>query len=138
LSDENKPFDLVSYEAADTGTVEIQTPAGDPLLHLGKPVRIHIWGPGSSESVRVAARVKASDDARTWAALRGKPAKNAVQEAKADEITKLVGITREIENFPIPGGAQALYENDRLGYIKKQVLDFHQDWANFLPQSLQS
>lgn len=138
MTQETTPFDLSAYEAAEVGVLAIETPTGEPMLHAGRPVRIHLYGPGSAEFVRITAKLDAASQARTFAALRGKGSKNAADEQKADQVTKLVACTREIENFPIPGGARAVYENPRLGYITAQVQRFLEDWANFPPQSAQS
>lgn len=131
-------FDLSAFEAADVGVLEVQTPAGGPLLHQGRPVRIHLYGPGSAEYTRAQARADAAAQARTFAAIRGKAAKNATEEQREDAINKLVACTQRVENFPIPGGADALYRNARLGYITNQVGRFLEDWGNFLPPSAQS
>ncbi len=135
---EQKPFDLSAYEAAEVGVLNVETPSGDPMLYNKQPVKIHLYGPGSAEFVRVTAKLDAASQARTFAALRGKAAKGATDEQRADQITKLTACTREVENFPIPGGPRAIYENPRLGYITNQVQRFLDDWANFPPQSAQS
>jgi hypothetical protein len=131
-------FDLAAFEAAEVGVLDVLDTAGEPLLHCGRPVRIHLYGPGSAEFVRITAKLDAASQARTFAALRGKANKGAADEQRADQITKLVHCTREVENFPVPGGARSIYENPRLGYITAQVQRFLDDWANFPPQSAQS
>lgn len=128
-------FDLSAFEAADIGILEVQDPAGEPLLYRGKPVQIHMHGPGSDAYVKVQARIDAAAQARTFAALRGKASKTGVDEAREDQITKLVACTKAIVNFPIEGGADALYRNPRLGYITVQASRFLEDWGNFLPKS---
>ena len=85
-------FDLSAFEAADVGVLEVQTPAGEPLLHQGRPVRIHLYGPGSAEYTRAQARADAAAQARTFAAIRGKAAKNATEEQREDAINKLAGV----------------------------------------------
>lgn len=138
MSNEEKPFDLSAYEAAEIGILSVETPAGEPMLYAGQPVRFHLYGPGSAQAVSITAKLDAAAQARTFAALRGKANKGAADEQKADQVTKLVACTREVENFPVPGGARAIYENPRLGYITNQVQRFLDDWANFPPQSAQS
>lgn len=132
------PFDLSAYEAAEVGILSVETPAGEPMMYTGQPVRLHLYGPGSAQAVSITAKLDAAAQARTFAALRGKANKGAADEHKADQVTKLVACTREVENFPVPGGARAIYENPRLGYITNQVQRFLDDWANFPPQSAQS
>jgi hypothetical protein len=142
LSTETTPtaevFDLSAYEAAEVGILNVETPAGEPMKHGGQPVRIHLYGPGSAEFVRITARLDAAAQTRTFAALRGKGTKGAADEQRADLITKLSACTKHVENFPVVGGAKAIYENSRLGYITNQVQRFLDDWANFPPQSAQS
>lgn len=132
------PFDLSAFEAAEVGILEVQTAAGDPMMYAGQPVKIHLFGPGSAEFVRITAKLDAAAQARTFAALRGKGKKGDSDEQRADQIAKLVACTKLVENFPIPGGPKAIYENPRLGYITGQVQRFLDDWANFPPQSAQS
>lgn len=131
-------FELSAFEAVDVGVLDLQTPAGDPLMHNGQPVRIHLYGPGSAEHVRAQAKADSAAQARTFAAIRGKASKSAAEEQREDSIAKLVACTKNIENFPVPGGAEALYRNQRLGYITNQVGRFLDDWANFPPPSAQS
>lgn len=137
MSDETT-FDLSAYEAAEIGILSVETPAGEAMLYAGQPVRFHLYGPGSAQAVSITAKLDAAAQARTFAALRGKANKGAADEQKADQVTKLVACTREVENFPVPGGARAIYENPRLGYITNQVQRFLDDWSNFPPQSAQS
>jgi hypothetical protein len=131
-------FDLAQFEVADVGVLEVQNAAGEPLLRGGQPVRFHLYGPGSAQFVAITAKLEAAAQARTFAALRGKAKGNATEEQRADQITKLVACTRDIENFPVAGGARAIYENPRLGYITNQVQRFLDDWANFAPASAKS
>lgn len=131
-------FDIAAFEAAEIGVLEVQDTAGEPLKHAGQPVRIHLYGPGSAEFVRVNAKLDAAAQARTFAALRGKGTKGAADEQRADLITKLAACTKHVENFPVSGGAKTIYENPRLGYITSQVTRFLDDWANFPPPSVQS
>lgn len=135
---EEPAFNLAAFEAADVGVLDVQTPAGEPLLHQGQPVRIHLYGPGSVEYTRAQAKADTAAQARTFAAIRGKASKSATEDQREDGIHKLVACTKRVENFPIPGGAEALYRNQRLGYITNQVGRFLEDWANFLPPSAQS
>jgi hypothetical protein len=63
--------------------------------------------------------------------VRGKTSKTAAEDADREQIDKLVAFTRAINNFPIEGGAEALYANPKLGYIRKQVEDFLGEPGNF-------
>ena len=46
-------------------------------------------------------------------------------------VEKLVARTRAVNNFPVPGGARAIYANPRLNYITRQAITFMNDDANF-------
>lgn len=131
-------FDLSQFEVAEVGTLDVLNPKEEPLLHNGQPVRIHLYGPGSPQYVRAQAKADAASQQRTFASLRGKVSKTAVDDQREDLIVKLVACTAQIENFPIPGGAEALYRNAKLGYILNQVVKFLDDWANFQQPSSKS
>jgi hypothetical protein len=128
-------FDIAQFEVSEIGILEVLNPKDEPLLYNGAPVRIHLYGPGSTVYARAQAKADAAAQQRTFAALRGKTNKAAVDEQREDLIVKLVACTARIENFPIPGGADALYRNQKLGYILNQVTKFLDDWGNFQPPS---
>lgn len=125
-------FDLSAFEAADTATVEIKNLRGDgPLVFNGQPVSIEVYGPGSEQYVRAQVAVDRANSARLMQAASGAATKDMEMELRAAQNRKLVACTKAINNFPIPGGAQALYENAKLGYIRTQVMTFMENWANF-------
>jgi hypothetical protein len=131
-------FDLSQFEVAEIGVLEVLNVKDEPLLHNGEPVRIHLYGPGSAQFVRAQAKADAASQQRTFAALRGKVNKTAIDDQREDLIIKLAACTAQIENFPIPGGAEALYRNAKLGYITNQVIKYLDDWANFQQPSPKS
>ncbi len=130
----DETFDLSAFEAAETGTLDVIGLNEEPLLHAGKPVRITVYGPGSTQFVRADAKAAAANQARALAQLRGKHSKDP-DEHRLQVADRLAAVTQNIENFPIPGGAHALYANPRLGYITNQVVKFLDDWGNFKPAS---
>ena len=131
-------FSLAEFEISETATLDVLDVNGRPLLRNGAPVRISLHGPGSEVFVRAEARVAAAAQARAFAALRGKAGKNDAEDQHQQRAEKLAAVTASLENFPIPGGAVALYSNRKLGYITNQVESFLADWANFKPASVQS
>jgi hypothetical protein len=132
-------FDLSAFEAAETAILEVKDITGEgPLLFNGEPVTIEVFGPGSEQAVKADAEIARANQARMFAAVRGKEPKDAAGEARAGQIRKLVACTKAINNFPIPGGAKALFENPRLGYIAEQFAAFQAAWANFPPKSAKS
>ena len=131
-------FNLADFEVAETGTLDVLGLDQEPLLYRGQPVRITVHGPGSAAYVRAESRVAQASQARALAALRGKAGKNDLEEQRQATAEKLAAVTTSIDNFPIPGGALALYANPKLGYITAQVERFLADWANFKPASAKS
>jgi hypothetical protein len=125
-------FDLSQFEAADSAVLEVQTAKKDgPLMFDGKPVTIELSGPGSEQYSAAQAKIDAASQARAFAAIRGKVAKDVQSENRRLQAEKFAACTRALNNFPIPGGALALYSNPKLGYITSQVAEFIEDWGNF-------
>ena len=131
-------FDLSEFEVRDTATLDVQGVDQEPMLYRGQPVRITVHGPGSAAYVRAESRAAQASQARALAVLRGKAGKSDLDEQRQQTAEKLAAVTAGIENFPIPGGALALYANPKLGYITAQVERFLADWANFKPASAKS
>lgn len=132
MSNDNNSFNLADFEAADTAVLDVQNKKDDgPLLVNGQPVQIVLHSPGSAEYIRAEAKANQAAQARTFAALRGKPVKETPEEARQKNADKLAACTVEMRNFPIDGGALALYNNPKLGYITAQVEKFLSDWGNF-------
>lgn len=125
-------FDLSLFEAADTALLSVQTITKDgPLLFDGETVTIELYGPGSAQYAEAQAKIDAAGQARAFAAIKGKVSKDVTAEHRRLQAEKLTACTRALNNFPIPGGALALYSNPKLGYITAQVAEFIEDWANF-------
>lgn len=125
-------FNLAQFELNDTAILTVQDAKGeDDLLVNGQPVRITLYGTGSAEFAKAEHRAVNAATARMQAAFRGKAVKNASEISAAELAEKLAACTAHIENFPIEGGALALYSNNRLAYIRKQVIKVLDDDANF-------
>lgn len=125
-------FDVTQFELQDTAVMTVRNAKGDDDLMVdGKPVLITLFGSGSRQAVKAAHKAGLHAQARLQALVRGKTDKDAAEVAQKELVDKLVACTDKIENFPIEGGAQALYSNPKLGYITKQVLRFLEDDANF-------
>lgn len=123
-------FNVADFEAIDTAWLEVQNKKDDgPLLFNGRPVRIEVRSPGTKEAMNAQHKQETANNAKTFAALRGKTAKETVEGNVAQRAEKLSAVTGQIENFPL--SPKDLYENPKLGYITEQVARFHGDWANF-------
>lgn len=128
-------FNLALYENVDSGTFTVLDQSGDELLYEGKPVRITMHAAGSK--VQVAADRKRTKAAKAvlYAGIGGRVAKNAEEEEFQRDAEYLTTCTISVENFPIPGGAHAIYSNPKLGWITRQAAKFIADDANFKPGS---
>jgi hypothetical protein len=131
-------FNLAAFENCESGTFTVLDQSGDDLLYEGQPVKITMHGTGSK--VQVAAERKKIKAAKAvlYAGIGGRVAKNAEEEEFAREAEYLAACTISIENFPIPGGALALYSNQKLSYITKQAQRFLAEDANFKQRSVGS
>ena len=125
-------FDLSQYELDETATLTVQNAREDGDL-IGadgiNPVRIKLYGSGSEQYARADHRANNAATNRMQAAFRGKAPKNQAEMAQQDLAQKLASCTAAIENFPVD--PLALYSNNKLGYIRKQVAKFLEDDANF-------
>ena len=128
-----KEFDLSQFETLDTAALTVQNPRGDELLVNGKPVVINLYGPGSKQFVNAKYKLDNAVQARSIAMLRGKQSKNAAEENRQLQAEFYAAVTASIDNFPIEGGALALYLNPKLNYITEQVEKFLNETENFMP-----
>jgi hypothetical protein len=123
-------FSVADFEASDTAWLEVQNKKDDgPLLFGGLPVRIEVRSPGTKEAMSAQHKLDTANQAKTFAAIRGKPIKETLEGQIEQRADKLAAVTARIENFPI--SPKELYSNPKLGYITAQVEKFHGDWANF-------
>lgn len=126
-------FDLSSFEASDTATLTVLGLDHEPLQYNSKPVQIELYGPGSDIAQRLDAKAATAAQARAFAMLQsgGKGADD--EDARKQQAEKLAALTVRVINFPVEGGALAIYQNPRLRYITNQVARFQENWANFKP-----
>ncbi len=132
-------FDLSQYELNETAVLTVQNAKDDGDL-IGvdgiNPVRITIYGSGSDQFAKADHRLNNAVTARMQAAFRGKPVKQQAELAQSDMAQKLAACTASIENFPID--PLALYSNNKLVYIRKQVIKFLDEDTNFFKGSATS
>lgn len=121
-------FDLASLEVEDLGTVELLDVKGDPLMVSGARASVTVYGPGSDQYQRAAAKTQAANEQRLMQAARGK-VKDDVEEQRKRNIDRLVALTHSIDGLPVT--PSEFYANAKLGYLHKQVNEFLDDWANF-------
>lgn len=118
----------------ETSRLEIELPGGDPMLYNGQPVAVNLYGPSTAQ--HVAAREKAEREAtkRVFANMAKGSKKKDEPDTDADA-KFLCAITASFENFPYPGGAEAIYRQPRLKYINNQVNAHLADLGNFFKKS---
>jgi isopentenyl phosphate kinase len=130
-----KDFDLSQFETVDTATLTVLNPKGDELLVNGDPVKITVYGPGSKQHLKAKHVLDNAVQVRSMAMLRGKVEKNMAELSAQQTAEFLAACTVSVENFPIEGGAIAIYSNPKLKYITDQVDKFLGDTENFMPGS---
>ena len=118
-------FDLSQFELSETATLTVLSPRGDELTYNGNPVKITLYGAGSKEYVAAKYKFDNANTALMRAMLSNKQVKNAAEF--------LAACTAKIDNFPIDGGALAIYSNPKLKYITDQVDKFLGESENFMP-----
>jgi len=138
-------FDITTQAVVDTATIHVKNAAGEPLYadaERTKPVQIIIYGPGSKahgavearQSTRALKRMQDNDGRIT-----APTAEERAQEAAED----LAALTVRFENLSYPPAGdkqgaelfEALYRDQRLGFIGKQITKHLADWGNFKPGS---
>jgi hypothetical protein len=125
----NKTQDFSSFFLAETSIVELDLPNGEQMLYEGNPVRVHVHGPATARFTKANEAMQREAAKRVMAAIGNKGRKEA--EDKDADAKFLVAITERIENFPYPGGVEAVYREPKLKYIADQVRTFVGDTGNF-------
>lgn len=135
-------MDITTQAVVETAAIHIKGADGEYLYDNGKPVRIHIFGPGTEQASMVEARQSARAVKRL-ADNDGKISLPPPEERAAEEAEDLADITASFENltYPPAGDAQgkplfrALYADKKLGFIARQISRAHADWGKFKPGS---
>lgn len=136
-------FDITTQAVVDTAPIHIKGPDGEPLFDAnGKPLRIVVYGPGSTQFAAIEARQTARAVKR-MADNDGKVSVAPPELRDQEQAEDLAAITVAFENFGYPPAGdkqgtelfQALYADRSLGYITQQVAKGVQNWGNFKPGS---
>jgi hypothetical protein len=131
-------MDITTEAVRDTAALHIKSAKGDHLYSDGKPVRIHLYGPGTEQFAAVEAR-QTQRVLKRREANDGKPSVATPEQARIDQAEDLAAITADFENltYPPAGDARgfelfkAVYADPKLGFIAAQVNRWVQDWGNF-------
>jgi hypothetical protein len=128
-----KAFDLSQFELAETGVLELKKPNGDDLLVDSKQATITLYSEGSKQYVNAKYKYDNANGSILMAMAQGRATKNAAQEQYKLKAEFYTAITASIENFPVEGGALAIYSNPKLSYILEQVEKYVGKTENFMP-----
>lgn len=144
----DKIYDITAEAVEETTTIHLKNAKGE-LMYAGgdrnKPCQIEIWGPGSPayglvesrQSGRVIERMQENDGK-----MKPAPFEDRIRDAAED----LATLTRRFINFGYPPagdvqGAElyaALYRDQKLGFITKQITAAVSDWGKFTGASAPS
>ncbi len=123
--------DVSAFELRDTAVLTVQNlQRTDDLLYNGKPVKITVYSPGSTQGVRALHKIGMAAQIRLRATFQGKVDKDGGKQADEERVAKLVAITESIENFP-GTDPRKIYSNPKLLDIADQVDEFFAGKANF-------
>lgn len=127
-----------AFFLTSSARLELLQPDGEPMLYNGQPVAVNLHGPCTDQYVAAMHKKEREATKRVVATMtqRGKKAVDAV-DTDADA-QFLCAVTASFENFPFPGGAEAIYREPRLKYINNQVASHLNDLGNFFKSSAQS
>ena len=133
---------LKQFEMQEVGILHLRD-AEDALMYAAgpdgepdpeKPIRAHVYGPGSKQYARAM-----SAKAARWLKHRERKGKadQSAEDKALDQTEFLVACTKMIENAESDSGATGeaffseVYANDKLSFIRDQVNTFTNDTANF-------
>lgn len=129
--------DFAEFYLEETAVIDIHLPDGKktPMLFKGKPVRIEMYGPATEQHARASAKLNrfASETyLKSMQISDNKPDPDKQAEAEeAANLQFLVEVTKEIHNFPFPGGPKAVYSTRKLLYMANQARAGLQRLENF-------
>ncbi len=124
-------LDFSKYLMTETSVVDIDLPNGEPMLFNDKPVRAHVYGPASARHTKASEVMQREAMKRVMAAAGAKKNRKTEEEDKDADAKFLVAITDRIENFPYPGGLDAIFREPKLKYIADQIRAFVGESGNF-------
>ena len=122
--------DFSEFFLSDSSVLDIELPNGDPMFCNGGQVRVHLWGPSTDLYIRAKAAMDREASKRVIAAVGLKGKRKESEDADADA-KFLIAVTDRFDNFPYPGGVEAIYREPHLKYIHDQVRAHLNDLGNF-------
>lgn len=134
MTDKTTPAaaDFSAFLLSPTGRVEINLPNGDPMMFNGARVAVNVYSPASNEYARAQAIMQRAARDKL---LGGKKGAADVDESAEIDARFITAVTASVENFPYPGGVEAMYRERALMYIDQQVRAYLNDQTNFFGKS---
>ncbi|WP_210357649.1 hypothetical protein [Sphingomonas beigongshangi] len=132
-------FNIAALAVALTGTVHVKTAAGEPAYADAErklPLLIHLHSPGSE----IASVIEGRQTARSLKRMQdndGKITAASPEERRTETAADLAALTIGFENFDYGEGLsgepmfRAMYEDQALGHVTRQVAKYFGDWGNF-------
>lgn len=132
-------MDISKIAVAERAPIHLKGPDGELLFDNGKPVRIHIYGPGSAKF----AEIEQLQNERLVTRMReneGKLPPIPVDQANRERAEDLAELTIQFENLSageLQGKElfQAVYLNRAVGFIAQQMQVAVGKWGNFKESS---
>ncbi|WP_299082829.1 hypothetical protein [uncultured Paraglaciecola sp.] len=126
---DNKIEDFSQYFLEETSVLDLDLPNGDPMKYCDKQVRVHLFGPATDQYEKASQSLQREATKR---AMNSVGTKNRKTKEDADsDIRFLLAITDRFENFPYPGGAEAIFRELKLKYIQDQIKEHLAELGNF-------
>ncbi len=122
--------DFSQFYLTETAALDIELPNGDPMRYKGAQVVAHLFGPSTSQYVKAKAAMDREASKRVITAMGVKGKSKDKEDADADA-KFLAAVTDRFDNFPFPGGVDAIYREQKLKYIHDQVRTHLNDLGNF-------
>lgn len=130
--------DFSAFFLEETARLELELPTGEPMLHGGKPVAVNLYGPATKQFVKARTAMEKDASNNIMRAMGNARNKKTDDDNAESDAKYLVAVTADFENFPYPGGADAIYREPRLKYIANQVRAHLNDLGNFFKESRKS
>lgn len=122
--------DFSAFFLTDSSTLDLELPNGEPMLYNGQPVKVHLHGPSTEVFAKAKELLDREATKRVVKAL-GKTKSKRDEEDKEADAKFLAAITSHFENFPYPGGPEAIYREPKLMYVSNQVRNHVNSLGNF-------
>lgn len=127
--------DFEEFMLEDTSALDIALPNGELLMFNGQQVRVHLYGPSTQEHARATDRKEKLAMKRVVEAAAAQNKVNKPSQKKEDvrevDVQFLIDVVSHFDNFPFPGGKEAILREARFVYMHNQILRHLSDMGNF-------